>query len=188
MKNFYKKILVLIVIITITNSCQKECHPEDIYYNIDDNYKTYLNYTGFDTLIFVRNSTGVTHTFINTGKITNYQMFRGSYDCSDYFHYENYAYKFVSSNFDSPLYVGQFRSQNGGSFSNISFNKYYFEGYVTFNNLKTDLDSLIIGNKIYKNVEVINSNKNNKAYFNKEFGLVKMELDFSEEWVLLSKK
>ena len=188
MKSFHKNILWLIVIIIITNSCEKECNRKNIYHYIDDNYKTNLTYTGFDTLVFVRNSTGITHTFIGQGKITSYNSLQEAYDCGNLMHYENYAFKYVSNNFASTLYIGQYRGQNGGNFTNIAFNNHYFAGDVVFNSNKTDMDSFIVGNKIYKNVEVIYTNKNNKAYFNKEFGVVKMEMLNSEDWVFLSKK
>lgn len=188
MKSFHKNILRLIFIIMITNSCEKECNRKNIYHYIDDNYKTNLIYTGFDTLVFFRNSTGITYTFIGEGKNTSYNSLQEAYDCGNLMHYENYAFKYVSNNFASPLYIGQYTNGNISCVTNIAFNNHYFEGDVNFVSNKTDMDSLIVGNKIYKNIEVIYTNKNNKAYFNKEFGVVKMEMINSEEWVLLSKK
>jgi hypothetical protein len=140
----------------------------------------------------VRTSVGDTHIFVGVGKTGNYDRTSLSYDCSDYYFRENNSYKFISNTFNSPLYIGQYITIVSMStpISYINFENKFYEGYLYLN--QSNLDSIIILNKIYYNTQFISNPTsiptNYKIYFNKEYGCLKIILENGETWELLRYK
>ena len=181
---------IIFFLLTLSYSCAKECDArKDIYYNVDEVDKNMLPYNGFDTITFVRTSVGDTHTFIGVGKTTNYNRTSLTYDCSDYYFRENYSYTFISNTFNSPLYIGQYIPEVSlrTPISYINFQNKFLKGEVDFNDSITDIDSIFILNKLYKRIELINKSSVDKAYFQIDFGCLKIEIN-NETFELLNYK
>ena len=188
MKTITKTFIFLTLIFAY--SCAKECDAKkDIYYNVDEVDKNMLPYTGFDTLSFVRTSVGDTHTFIGIGKTANYKRTSLTYDCSAYYFRENYAFTFISSTFNSPLYIGQYIPEVSESLtlSYVNFENIFIENWINFNLTKPDIDSLKVLNKMYYKLEKLGQPINKTAYFDKTNGCIKIEMN-NQTWELLEYK
>jgi hypothetical protein len=188
MKTISKTLLLLTLLFAY--GCAKECDArKDIYYNVDEEYKKMLPYTGFDTITFVRTSVGDTHTFIGIGKTTNYDKTSLSYDCSDYYFRENYSYTFISNTFYSPLYIGQYVAPDSQKIplTFINFENILIEDFINFNFIKPDIDSLKVLNKTYFKIEKLGQPNNKTAFFDKTNGCIKIEMN-NETWDLLNYK
>jgi hypothetical protein len=188
-----KKLIYLTLIISVFYACQKDdCNKKDIYHNVSDEGKSMLPYSGFDTLTYLRTNIGDTHTFIGTGKKTTYDVQSEKADCGNTLYFEKYYYTYKCNNYND-LVIGQYTNNNISCFTNIDFNNQNFNGDVDFNDSKTDLDSIILSNnKVYYKVERIpNFNPTPttyRAYFNKQYGCIKMVFTNGDTWELLSFK
>lgn len=193
MKKTYTQILFSLSSLLLIVGCDKtDCNKKDIYYNVRDIDKSMLPYSGYDTLTYIRTNLGDTHTFIGTGKKTTYDVQSEMADCGNTLHYENYFYTYKCNNFND-LVIGQYTNNNISCFTYIDFNSQNFRGDVDFNDSKPDLDSVILSsNKIYHKVERIpNFNPTPTtymAYFNQQYGCIKMVFTNGDTWELLSFK
>lgn len=184
------KIFSLLALLLIFSNCAKECDDrKDIYYNVDEEFKKMLPYTGFDTITFVRTSVGDTHTFVGIGKTTNYDRTSLSYDCSDNYFRENYSYTFISNTFNSPLYIGQYVAQDSQKIplTFINFENNFLEDFINFNFVKQDIDTLKVLNTTYYKVEKMENGISKNAYFDKANGCIKIEMN-NQSWELLRYK
>lgn len=182
------KLLYSLVLILIFSNCQKECNTENVYYNVGNVDKAMLPYTGYDTITFVRTSFGDTNVFIGKGKSINYETTQVSTDCGNRNNFENYSYKYASSSANDLLFIGQYVSTNFNQIT-LSFVELQNERIddILFLN-SSNLDSTLVLNKLYKNVQMIKNSNGSKVYLNKEFGCLKIILNNGEIWELLTLK
>lgn len=188
MKKTYTQILFSLTSLLLLISCDKtDCNKKDIYYNVRDVDKSMLPYLGYDTLTYIRTNVGDTDTFIGAGKTTSYDVQSEMADCGNTFHYENYFYTYKSKNFND-LVIGQNIPLVSTSRANtfLNFNNQYFNGSLYLN--EVNLDSIIVLNKKYYNVQFIPDEKPYRAYFNKEFGCLKIIYSNGDTRELLSFK
>jgi hypothetical protein len=184
-------ICFLISLIVILASCEKnKCDKRDIYYNVSDERKNMIPYTGYDTLTFIRTSLGDTHTFIGNGKKITYDIQVETAECGNTLYYEKYFYTYNSKTYNSSLIIGQYTNNNNTEAGEtyIDFQNQIFNGSVNFNFVKPNLDSLKVLNNVYKKIEIIPDNKSYAAYFNKEYGCIKLVFTNGDTWELLNLK
>jgi len=203
------KILLIFLLFTSTFfSCRKDddtpCDNKDYHYNLSEEDKSKVPYTGYDTLVFVSN-TNDTAVCIGQGKkqyylrtvIPNYTINNCSIPSTD--NYEAYNYKFSSNNskFDIDFNIYQKYGEGIGSKTiNIIYNnKYEFVLFLSQINKKSSdsyIDSIITQEVWYKDVSItfLNFDKSlNRLFYNQEFGIIKIQnSDSTEVWELLTKK
>ncbi len=183
-----KKLIYLTLLISVFYACQKDdCNKKDVYYNVRDVDKNMLPYSGYDTITYVRTNVGDTHTFIGIGKKVTYDVQSENADCGNTLYYEKYYYTYKSSDFNN-IVIGQNIPLVSTSRANtfFDFNNQYFDGSLYLN--EANLDSIIVLNKKYYNVQFIPDDKPYKAYFNKEYGCIKMVFTNGDTWELLNFK
>jgi hypothetical protein len=185
-----KKLIYLTLLVSVFFACQKDdCNKKDIYYNVNEKGRSMIPYSGYDTLTYIRTNIGDTHTFIGTGKKTTYDVQSEAADCGNTLYYEKYYYTYKSHDFND-LIIGQYTGLNSSYEGNtyVDFNNQIFMGYINFNIVKIDLDSLEVLGKVYTKIETIPSNENHKAFFNKDYGCIKMVFTNGDTWELLNFK
>jgi hypothetical protein len=206
----HKISLLLIFFISTFFSCRKDddtpCDNKDYHYNLSEEDKSKVPYTGYDTLVFVSN-TNDTAVCIGQGKkqfylrtvIPNYTINNCSIPSTD--NYEAYNYKFSSNNSKFKIDVNLYRDSKAGIglipktleavFNDVSGFVFYLDDIGKIRK-KNYFDSLEIKNYSYKNVYISFQNfmpDLYKMYYNQEFGVLKIQnRDSTEVWELLTKK
>ncbi|MCF8429677.1 MAG: hypothetical protein K9G64_06045 [Bacteroidia bacterium] len=193
------KLLYLFIFCMAFSSCTKdndECKHGEVYYNLAADELGAIPYKDFDTLTFIRTHTNDTFIFYaNAWQSGNYKS-TTKYDCYDYEFRESKKLNFYNSKLNLNLKIEQFIPQNSFSTSHMiieftpTFYYYYINEIITG---QPRFDTLTIQNKSYKNVYLFDNvivlgNKNYKCYYNKEYGIVKMELQNGEIWELITNK
>ncbi|MDP3929199.1 MAG: hypothetical protein Q8R57_09265 [Bacteroidota bacterium] len=200
------KILLIFLLFTSTFfSCRKDddtpCDNKDYHYNLSEEDKSKVPYTGYDTLVFISN-TNDTAVCIGQGKkqyylrtvIPNYTINNCSIPSTD--NYEAYNYKFSSNNSKFNIEMNQYRKDEYGSESiYFYFNNIFFILYSTRvgnPNSNNFIDSILIQNNWYKSVSLTSKYFNplyDKLFYNQEFGILKIQnSDSTEIWELLTKR
>ena len=205
------KISLLLILLTSTFfSCRKDddtpCDSKDYHYNLSEEDKSKVPYTGYDTLVFVSN-TNDTAICIGQGKkqfylrtvIPNYTINNCTIPSTD--NYEAYNYKFSSNNDKFSIDFNMYKDSKAGiglisETIEIKFNEivdflFYIDDIGKIRK-KNYLDSLEINKYFYKNVHFSFQNFKldlHKIFYNKEFGILKIQnSDSTEVWELLTKK
>ncbi|MFY8190131.1 MAG: hypothetical protein ACOVK9_04135 [Bacteroidia bacterium] len=205
------KILLIFLLFTSTFfSCRKDddtpCDNKDYHYNLSEEDKSKVPYTGYDTLVFVSN-TNDTAVCIGQGKkqyylrtvIPNYTINNCTIPSTD--NYEAYNYKFSSNNSKFDIEINAYRKSGiglSGSYSiqieyNASINYILLLYQIGEKQAYNFRDSVLINGKWYRDISIsfIDSKKQftPKLFYNKEFGILKIQnSDSTEFWELHSKK
>ncbi len=200
-----KKLLTYLLSYLIALSfetCKRDnppCGGGKDYHYLSEGEKTKVPYTGIDTLVFISN-TNDTAVCIGQGKEQFYKTLTtpvANGDCNpriDY--YEAYNYKFKSNNLKFNLDFNAYKNDlYGDATIHILFNQSDFPIYIDeIDNSKTPyyMDSLKIVNEWYKRITFTSKyfdSTLDKLYYNKEFGILKIQnSDSTEVWELLTKK
>jgi hypothetical protein len=201
----HKLLLIFLLFTSTFFSCRKDddtpCDNKDYHYNLSEEDKSKVPYTGYDTLVFVSN-TNDTAVCIGQGKkqfylrtvIPNYTINNCSIPSTD--NYEAYNYKFSSNNSKFNIELDQYKkNENGLEYIFFQFNKIYFILYnrrVGNPNSNNFIDSILVKDKWFKNVSMASRDFNSQydnLYYNKNFGILKIQnADSSEVWELHTKK
>lgn len=177
-----------------------ECEPiVTTTYPISKNLRDSIPYSGYDSLTFVRTSTGDTHIFVGQGLKEGYDLYSGGRT------YENcpppdntkmgwLKYTFSSSTFNSEIILGlySFRSRET-PYIYIDFNSQNYEVASTFLGKPYEYDSLSIGGRTCYNINRFSATYypiTDKFFvlYNYSFGILKFKFKNGEEWELISKK
>lgn len=201
------QILLLIAItfaLYFMQSCKgegdTECEPlVTTTYPISKKLRDSIPYSGYDTLTFVRISTGDTHIFVGQGLKEGYDLYSGGRT------YENcpppdntkmgwLKYTFASSTFNSEIILGlySFRSRETPYFA-IDFNNQDYEDGSTALGKPYAYSSLQIAGQTFYNINKISNSEfpTTDRFFvlyNYSFGILKFKFTNGEEWELISKK
>ncbi|MCX6186815.1 MAG: hypothetical protein NTU43_07440 [Bacteroidetes bacterium] len=169
------------------------------YHQLSDFDKAKIPYKVNDTLVFISKSND-TAICIGQGKKQNFGVQstpKVNGDCDpDFDYYEFYDYNFKSNNLKFNIALSIYKN-DGYGFETVhfNFNETDLPLYCTdIGNpeYSTYIDSIIVLGKWYRSVSYAAKYFNpklDKLYYNKEFGILKIQnSDSSEVWELLNKK
>lgn len=142
-------------------------------------------------MTFIRTTVGDTHVFIGQGKTMDIEQTRVAADCSNKYSFENYYYMYEANTFEDPILIGY--NSPGGTFNHyLFFQDQKFEDDLPYNAPRPDIDSALVLNKTYYNIQVMPDIRPNTSpyisYFTKEMGCIKIKFENGETWELLSLK
>ena len=175
-------------------SCQKNpCQQTPIKtYNISSDDTIKIPYKGFDTLTFVRVTTGDTFTFYGTGWQNGLINSTEGTDCA-----QRVIYKWRRLNFKSPTYSSVIGLYQGTDFNyetcpelNIGFQTTQYNASCFVGNINVK-NSVIISNKTFYNVDSFSQTNlsqpptNFICYYNLQYGVLRMRLPNGEIWELI---
>lgn len=159
-----------------------------------------MPYTGTDTLVFVSN-TNDTAICLGQGKKQFYEKFTrivSMGDCaSDTDFYEAYNYGFKSNKSSFKLELNIYKNDGYGletihATKNIDTEFRIYLVDINNKSISNYIDSIYVRNKWYNKVTVTSKYFNpnlDKLYYNKEFGILKIQnSDSTQVWELLTKK
>jgi len=158
-------------------ACRKECNEKnDIYYNILNDEKEVLKYTGNETIKYLHNKSD-TVIFNGLGKSTYFNV-SNSYDqCPvDIYHREGWLFSYIDNKDSNKIFVDQFiketRSDVNFSFKNHRFG--YSHGITEIMYFSTDTINGI--KKVYTNVSkpLSLSNYSDTLYYDKIAGIIRV--------------
>jgi hypothetical protein len=202
MKKLPTYLFALLIILSLV-ACKRDssgpCGGGKEYYYLSEGEKAKVAYTGSDTIIFISNKND-TSICICQGKkqfflSESVPVAGGDCDPRTIF-YEAFNYKFISNKADFNLELNIYENDGYGSEAiHIIFNQSDFSIYTDrIDNSKAPhyIDSLLIRGNWYKGVTSTSKYfdpKLDKLYYNKEFGVLKIQnSDSTEVCELLTRK
>ena len=197
-----KYLLLIILIFFLLQSCKKDnnntkCGGNKYYHYLSEPEKATVPYEVNDSIIFISNKND-TAFCICKEKVPFYvtSSFYANPDCppnTDYYEAFNYIFFSNNANFKIGLYIYE-NDGYGLETIHIIYNQTDFPLYVERIDRKITadfIDSLQVGSIWYKNVSITGKYFNTKLdrlYYNKQFGILKIQnIDSTEIWELVSK-
>ncbi len=178
----------LLLFVMLSQSCSKTdpCPKgQENYYNLTDEEKSKIPYTGTDTLVFISDK-GDTATLIGQGKSQSYKRTTsgGSPDCGAgsyvYENYERIDYNYLANNpILNRIDFSLQRYDDNGSFDCMlnGFYKFNFRILEASDSLRYK-DTVIYKNKTIKCLRMISyTDPSTNYYFNYLFGIVKIKIN-----------
>lgn len=180
-------LISILLLVILVQSCSKTdpCpNGQENYYNLTDEEKSKIPYTGTDTLVFVSDK-GDTVTLIGQGKQQTYKRTTsgGNPDCQISYNYDNYEridYNYLANNpILNNIDFSLQRYDDNGSFDCIlnGFYKFNF-GILEANDSLRYKDTVIYKNKTIKCLRMVSyTDPSTNYYFNYLFGIVKIKIN-----------
>lgn len=184
----------ILLLVMLIQSCSKTdpCPKgQENYYNLTDEEKSKIPYTGTDTLVFISDK-GDTATLIGQGKSQSYKRTTsgGNPDCgAGSYVYENYEkVEYNYSNMNSELSSVNYQANvyyldKSGSISlkinNASFNDYILSN---LNNDSKYKDSTLINDIYYKGIMLKSDDNTVNILFNYKYGVLYIKNLDSKNW------
>jgi hypothetical protein len=178
MKNLLFLFIILFIIFSTNTSCKKkekgECWPPDtVYQGFSITEINKINYTGFDTLKFKNEATGIVYTFIGQGidtSLTYYQRWFPDMCPEEFQKCKSQKFKYISPTFTHPLYL---QAHNPAGDQDVAYLTIRFEGVDYFKDLGS------IGKAVYTdtiNGQIYNNLNNIDKYFSTSKDHIKYSL------------
>lgn len=181
----------ILLLVMLIQSCSKTdpCPKgQENYYNLTDEEKSKIPYTGTDTLVFISDK-GDTATLIGQGKSQSYKRTTsgGNPDCQISYNYDNYellTYSYLGTNLDLKniqfvarrfnskyIYMSYYDCDINAMFK---FNYGIYESHDTVNYK----DTILYRNSIIKCLKLSSyTDSTTNYYFNNLFGIVKVGIN-----------
>ena len=185
MKNLFFLLITLFIVFSTNTSCKKkekgECWPPDtVYQGFSITEINKINYTGFDTLKFKNEATGIVYTFIGQGidtSLTYYQRWFPDMCPEEFQKCKSQKFKYISPTFTHPLYL---QVHNPAGDQDVAYLTIRFEGVDYFKDLGSIGKAVYtdtINGQVYHNINNLkeaDNNWTNHIKYNTEEGILKV--------------
>jgi hypothetical protein len=188
-----KYFLPILCLVLLLQNCRRGCYNDETVteYKIDEGELKKIPYKGFESLTFVRTTTGDTHTFVGDGWKTYWGLYDAGLDCPNPERYEKRQLVFSSTTFSKPITISIYvHHVNHGLLLQVDFQNEVFEEGSADVGKPYDLDSLTVLGTDYYGIEFL-SDVNSatpvtyKCYYNVENGIIRLFFENGETWDLL---
>ena len=184
MKNLSFLIITLFVIFSINTSCKKkgggDCWtPDTAYYKFYPDEIGKIPYTGYDTLKFKNEASGIVYTFIGQGidtSLTYYQRWFPDMCPEQFQKCQSKLYKYLSPTFKYPIVLHAYKSKGIGlAYLNIQFDGVPYSkdlGTIGFIGYTDTINGQVYHN--INNLKEADNNWTNHLKYNTEEGILKV--------------
>jgi hypothetical protein len=183
--NSYYSFLCIFIFISACKDDCKNYKPRDVYNSInEDNFKR-VTYSGYDTIIFLRNNID-TISFYGTGKMKIVTLENGNLGgCgpATIEHNDNFKLNFISNQINDKVEI-EIRYPN---YLDFFFKEKRFSSHLGELRDPFDLQEIVINNRIYKDIILIYGSSRDTIFYNIEFGIVKIGFISGEQFSLIEK-
>lgn len=185
------------------NNCPDKM--EVVTETISNHEKSVIPYSGYDTLVFVKNNIQSKYTFIGKGLTTiwlNKTIFANkNRQCSRKYELENYQINFYDSLYKNEIIIGLLFDMNFNESPDVKkfviskeSDNLWIGTNAYFMTNPSYFDSIIVQGKPYYHIIKLighqsNSMENDSVYFSLDYGLLRLKNGLTHEsWDLLEKK
>ncbi|MCF8254757.1 MAG: hypothetical protein K9I36_11110 [Bacteroidia bacterium] len=179
MKKLFYLFIPLLIVFSTSTSCKKKdkapCStPDTAYIDFYPDEEGKIPYTGFDTLTFKNEASGIVHTFIGQGidtSLTYYQVWFPDMCPEEFQKCKSNRYKYVSETFQYPIFLHANLpyGENGVAYLTIRFEGVDFSKSLATVGFKGYTDT--INGQIYSNINDIDK------YFSTSTDHIKYNID-----------